>query len=129
MLKVDIKLSAFFVILFVGDNMGRINEINKRLDELDKEMIGLRKNKDKKYVQRRADELRREIELLSTELSSIDVKEDSRRTSIIEDYDEEVDDNIIDDTDFLEEELNDLRDEIGWDVDDEVVWDEYVSRQ
>jgi hypothetical protein len=61
---------------------------------------------------------------LSTELSSIDVKEDSRRTSI-----EEVDDNIIDDTDFLEEELNDLRDEIGWDVDDEVVWEEYVSRQ
>mgnify|MGYP003325508500 CR=1 FL=1 len=35
----------------------------------------------------------------------------------------------IDDTDFLEEELNDLRDEIGWDVDDEVVWEEYVSRQ
>lgn len=104
--------------------MGRIMEINKRLDELDKEMIGLRKNKDKKYVSRRADELRREIELLSTELSSIDVKEDSRRTSI-----EEVDDNIIDDTDFLEEELNDLRDEIGWDVDDEVVWEEYVSRQ
>lgn len=104
--------------------MGRIMEINKRLDELDKEMIGLRKNKDKKYVFRRADELRREIELLSTELSSIDVKEDSRRTSI-----EEVDDNIIDDTDFLEEELNDLRDEIGWDVDDEVVWEEYVSRQ
>ena len=104
--------------------MGRIMEINKRLDELDKEMIELRKNKDKKYVQRRADELRREIELLSTELSSIDVKEDSRRTSI-----EEVDDNIIDDTDFLEEELNDLRDEIGWDVDDEVVWEEYVSRQ
>ena len=61
---------------------------------------------------------------MSTELSSIDVKEDSRRTSI-----EEVDDNIIDDTDFLEEELNDLRDEIGWDVDDEVVWEEYVSRQ
>ena len=104
--------------------MGRIMEINKRLDELDKEMIGLRKNKDKRYVQRRADELRREIELLRTELSSIDVKEDSRRTSI-----EEVDDNIIDDTDFLEEELNDLRDEIGWDVDDEVVWEEYVSRQ
>lgn len=104
--------------------MGRIMEINKRLDELDKEMIGLCKNKDKRYVQRRADELRREIELLSTELSSIDVKEDSRRTSI-----EEVDDNIIDDTDFLEEELNDLRDEIGWDVDDEVVWEEYVSRQ
>ena len=69
-------------------------------------------------------ELKREIELLSTELSSIDVKKDSRRTSI-----EEVDDNIIDDTDFLEEELNDLRDEIGWDVDDEVVWEEYVSRQ
>ena len=104
--------------------MGRIMEINKRLDELDKEMIGLRKNKDKKFVKRRADELKREIELLSTELSSIDVKEDSRRTSI-----EEVDDNIIDDTDFLEEELNDLRDEIGWDVDDEVVWEEYVSRQ
>jgi predicted nucleic acid-binding Zn-ribbon protein len=104
--------------------MGRIIEINKKLDELDKEMIELRKNKDKKYVQRRADELKREIELLSTELSSIDVKEDSRRTSI-----EEVDDNIIDDTDFLEEELNDLRDEIGWDVDDEVVWEEYVSRQ
>lgn len=124
MLKVDIRLSTFFVILLLGDSMGRIMEINKRLDELDKEMIGLRKNKDKKYVQRRADELRREIELLSTELSSIDVKEDSRRTSI-----EEVDDNIIDDTDFLEEELNDLRDEIGWDVDDEVVWEEYVSRQ
>lgn len=104
--------------------MGRIIEINKKLDELDKEMIELRKNKDKKYVQRRAAELKREIELLSTELSSIDVKEDSRRTSI-----EEVDDNIIDDTDFLEEELNDLRDEIGWDVDDEVVWEEYVSRQ
>ena len=104
--------------------MGRIIEINKKLDELDKEMIELRKNKDKKYVQRRADELKREIELLSTELSSIDVNEDSRRTSI-----EEVDDNIIDDTDFLEEELNDLRDEIGWDVDDEVVWEEYVSRQ
>ena len=104
--------------------MGRIIEINKKLDELDKEMIELRKNKDKKYVQRRADELKREIELLSTELSSIDVKEDSRRTNI-----EEVDDNIIDDTDFLEEELNDLRDEIGWDVDDEVVWEEYVSRQ
>ena len=104
--------------------MGRIIEINKKLDELDKEMIELRKNKDKKYVQRRADELKREIELLSTELSSIDVKKDSRRTSI-----EEVDDNIIDDTDFLEEELNDLRDEIGWDVDDEVVWEEYVSRQ
>lgn len=124
MLKVDIRLSTFFVILLLGDSMGRIMEINKRLDELDKEMIGLRKNKDKKYVQRRADELRREIELLSTELSSIDVKEDSRRTGI-----EEVDDNIIDDTDFLEEELNDLRDEIGWDVDDEVVWEEYVSRQ
>ena len=124
MLKVDIRLSTFFVILLLGDSMGRIMEINKRLDELDKEMIGLRKNKDKKYVQRRADELRREIELLSTELSSIDVKEDSRRTSI-----EEVDDNIIDDTDFLEEELNELRDEIGWDVDDEVVWEEYVSRQ
>lgn len=124
MLKVDIRLSTFFVILLLGDSMGRIIEINKRLDELDKEMIGLRKNKDKKYVSRRADELRREIELLSTELSSIDVKEDSRRTSI-----EEVDDNIIDDTDFLEEELNDLRDEIGWDVDDEVVWEEYVSRQ
>lgn len=124
MLKVDIRLSTFFVILLLGDSMGRIMEINKRLDELDKEMIGLRKNKDKKYVSRRADELRREIELLSTELSSIDVKEDSRRTSI-----EEVDDNIIDDTDFLEEELNDLRDEIGWDVDDEVVWEEYVSRQ
>ena len=124
MLKVDIRLSTFFVILLLGDSMGRIMEINKRLDELDKEMIGLRKNKDKRYVQRRADELRREIELLSTELSSIDVKEDSRRTSI-----EEVDDNIIDDTDFLEEELNDLRDEIGWDVDDEVVWEEYVSRQ
>lgn len=124
MLKVDIRLSTFFVILLLGDSMGRIMEINKKLDELDKEMIGLRKNKDKKYVQRRADELRREIELLSTELSSIDVKEDSRRTSI-----EEVDDNIIDDTDFLEEELNDLRDEIGWDVDDEVVWEEYVSRQ
>ena len=124
MLKVDIRLSTFFVILLLGDSMGRIMEINKRLDELDKEMIELRKNKDKKYVQRRADELRREIELLSTELSSIDVKEDSRRTSI-----EEVDDNIIDDTDFLEEELNDLRDEIGWDVDDEVVWEEYVSRQ
>ena len=104
--------------------MGRIIEINKKLDELDKEMIELRKNKDKKYVQRRAAELKREIELLSTELSSIDVKKDSRRTSI-----EEVDDNIIDDTDFLEEELNDLRDEIGWDVDDEVVWEEYVSRQ
>lgn len=104
--------------------MGRIMEINKRLDELDREMIGLRKNRDKKYVSRRAAELRREIELLSTELSSIDVREDSRRTSI-----EEVDDNIIDDTDFLEEELNDLRDEIGWDVDDEVVWEEYVSRQ
>ncbi len=124
MLKVDIRLSTFFVILLLGDSMGRIMEINKRLDELDKEMIGLRKNKDKKYVSRRADELRREIELLSTELSSIDVEEDSRRTSI-----EEVDDNIIDDTDFLEEELNDLRDEIGWDVDDEVVWEEYVSRQ
>lgn len=124
MLKVDIRLSTFFVILLLGDSMGKIMEINKRLDELDKEMIGLRKNKDKKYVFRRADELRREIELLSTELSSIDVKEDSRRTSI-----EEVDDNIIDDTDFLEEELNDLRDEIGWDVDDEVVWEEYVSRQ
>lgn len=124
MLKVDIRLSTFFVILLLGDSMGRIMDINKRLDELDKEMIGLRKNKDKKYVSRRADELRREIELLSTELSSIDVKEDSRRTSI-----EEVDDNIIDDTDFLEEELNDLRDEIGWDVDDEVVWEEYVSRQ
>ena len=124
MLKVDIRLSTFFVILLLGDSMGRIMEINKRLDELDKEMIGLRKNKDKKYVSRRADELRREIELLSTELSSIDVKEDSRRNSI-----EEVDDNIIDDTDFLEEELNDLRDEIGWDVDDEVVWEEYVSRQ
>ena len=27
------------------------------------------------------------------------------------------------------QELNDLRDEIGWDVDDEVVWEEYVSRQ
>ena len=104
--------------------MGRIIEINKRLDELDKEMIGLRKNKDKKFVKRRANELRREIELLSTEMNGIDVKEDSRRTSI-----EEVDDNIIDDTDFLEEELNDLRDEIGWDVDDEVVWEEYVSRQ
>ena len=124
MLKVDIRLSTFFVILLLGDSMGRIMEINKRLDELDKEMIGLRKNKDKKYVSRRADELRREIELLSTELSSIDVEEDSRRTNI-----EEVDDNIIDDTDFLEEELNDLRDEIGWDVDDEVVWEEYVSRQ
>ena len=44
--------------------MGRIIEINKKLDELDKEMIELRKNKDKKYVQRRADELKREIELL-----------------------------------------------------------------
>lgn len=108
----------------VKNIMGRILEINKRLDDLDKEMIGLRKNKDKKYVSRRAEELKREIELLSTELSGIDVKEDSRRTSI-----EEVDDNIIDDTDFLEEELNDLRDEIGWDVDDEVVWEEYVSRQ
>lgn len=108
----------------VKNIMGRILEINKRLDDLDKEMIGLRKNKDKKYVSRRAEELKREIELLSTELSSIDVKEDSRRTSI-----EDVDDNIIDDTDFLEEELNDLRDEIGWDVDDEVVWEEYVSRQ
>ena len=92
--------------------MGRIFEINKRLDELDKEMLVLRKNKDKRYVQKRADELIREIELLSTELSSIDVKEDNRRTSIIDDY-VEIDNYIIDDIDFLEEKLNDLRGEIG----------------
>ena len=75
-------------------------------------------------------EILKEVKLLNEELASIDVVEDSRRTTIIdEDILDDEDDNIIDDTDFLEEELNDLRDEIGWDVDDEVVWDEYVSRQ
>lgn len=52
---------------------------------------------------------------------------DKRKTEILKDI--EVDDNVIDDTDFLEEELNALRDEIGWDVDDEVVWEEYLSRK
>lgn len=42
---------------------------------------------------------------------------------------DEVDDNVIDETDFFEEELNDLRDEIGWDVDDKTIWEEYLSRQ
>lgn len=110
--------------------MGRILEINKRLDELDRETIELRKNKNKFYVASRSKEILKEVKLLNEELASIDVVEDSRRTTIIdEDILDDEDDNIIDDTDFLEEELNDLRDEIGWDVDDEVVWDEYVSRQ
>lgn len=77
--------------------------------------------------EKKIDELLAKASKCQEEIKMIKDNSDKRKTDITSI--DEVDDNVIDETDFFEEELNDLRDEIGWDVDDKTVWEEYLSRQ